>query len=69
MYYEIMIAREEFKVRNAKLNAAHEVEGVTVVVPNIVDRALLALRAALTTGLTAMLRPHPAQVSGGAVAK
>ncbi len=69
MYYEIMIAREEFRVRNARLNATHEVEGVTVVVPGIVDRALQALRTALTTGLIAVLWPHPAQMSGRAVAK
>ncbi len=69
MFNEIKIAQAEFQIRNAKLNTAHEVEGVTVAVPNVFDRALQALRAALSAH-TLMVKPtHRSRVSGGAAAK
>ena len=41
------IARMEHELRNAKFNNAQVIEGVSVSVPNIIDRALAALRNAL----------------------
>ena len=41
------IARMEHELRNAKFNNAHTIEGITVDVPNVFDRALAALRDAL----------------------
>jgi hypothetical protein len=40
------IVRVEHELRNAKFNNAQAIEGVTVSVPNVFDRALAALRHA-----------------------
>lgn len=47
MFNVFKIAQAEYHIRNAKFNSTHDVEGMTVQVPNILDRAVLALRAAL----------------------
>jgi hypothetical protein len=47
MFNEIKIAQAEFQHRNAKFNNLKEVEGMTVQVPNVIDRAVMAVRKAL----------------------
>jgi hypothetical protein len=48
MFTEIEFVKSEYQLRNAKFNNKKEVEGYTVQVPNILDRAVMALRNALT---------------------
>ena len=50
MFNVIDIAQAEFKLRNEQNLRAGAVEGMTVQVPNIIDRMLLAVRARLTRG-------------------
>ncbi len=58
LFNELNIAQAEYQTRNAKYNRNNEVEGVTVVVPSIVERALQALRTALAGRPTAAQKPH-----------
>jgi hypothetical protein len=69
MFNEIKIAQSEHQIRNAKYNRMHEVEGMTVVVPNIFDRALQAVRTALTSRSTAAQKSHATLTRGGVAAK
>ncbi len=43
MFNEILIAKAEHQLRNAQLARTQDMEGVTVTVPNVIDRALQAL--------------------------
>ena len=47
MFLEFQIARAIHAEREAQYNKAEVVEGMTIEVPNIVDRVVLAVRAAL----------------------
>ncbi len=69
MFNEIQIAQAEYRVRNAKFNHAQEVEGVTVQVPNVLDRALWAVRTALARHTTKATQSSKALTRGAAVAK
>ena len=58
LYQTNQIAQAEFKAFEAKFNNRRTPEGVTVIVPNILDRALAALRNALTGRKTAVGQPR-----------
>lgn len=69
MFNEIQIAQAEYQLRNAKYNNHKEVEGFTVQVPNVIDRALMALRALLANRTP---KPHQSRTvvsRSGAVAR
>ncbi|HEY3341530.1 MAG TPA: hypothetical protein VGK81_05910 [Anaerolineae bacterium] len=69
MFYTIQIVQAEYQARNARLNASKEVEGILVQAPNIVDRAVLAVRAALTGHRAAADKSRAVYSHGTAVAK
>jgi hypothetical protein len=69
MFYTIQIAQAEYQARNARLNASKEVEGMTVQAPNIVDRAVLAIRAALAGQQVTAGKSRAVYSHGTAVAK
>jgi hypothetical protein len=69
MFNTIQIAQAEYQARNARLNASKEVEGMTVQAPNIVDRAVLAIRAALTGQRVTAGKSRAVYSHGTAVAK
>ena len=58
MFDVIQISRAEYKLKNARLNDWEVVEGTIVQVPNIFDRAVLAIRAAFTGRRPAADKPH-----------
>jgi hypothetical protein len=58
MFDVIQISRAEYKLKNARLNNWKVVEGTIVQVPNIFDRAVLAIRAAFTGRRPAADKPH-----------
>jgi hypothetical protein len=69
MYFELLIAQREFQIRNAKMNTWQEVEGITVQVPNVIDRAVMALRALLVNHTPKPRQTNTVTVRSGAVAR
>ncbi len=69
MFNEMMIARVEYRLRDARLNSRTDVEGVTVSVPSVIDRGFLALRAALTGRQTTQTACSNRPISSCTVAK
>lgn len=58
MFDVIQISRAEYKLKNARLNDWKVVEGTIVQVPNIFDRAVLAIRATLSGRRPVANKPH-----------
>ena len=69
MYYEFEIAKAKHAELDAKYTHPREVDGVTVRVPNIFDRALSVVRAVLGHRTTKVTTPNTAHNGGAAVAK
>jgi hypothetical protein len=67
-YDIILLAVENYRERTRKAEYK-EVEGVTVQVPNILDRAVLTLHKALTRRTHKVYQSGPQLVHGGSVAK
>ncbi len=57
MYNEFLIAKVKYDEMVAELNRANRMEGVTLPVPNLFERALAAARAVLAGHLTNVARP------------
>ena len=60
MFYEFEIAKAKHAELDAKYTHPREVEGVTVRVPNILDRAVWAVQAVLAHRVTKHKRSNPA---------
>ena len=69
MYNEIKMVQSEFELRNAKYNNLKEVEGCTVQVPNVIDRAVMAVRALLVNRAPKPRQSSKVIVRSGAVAR
>jgi hypothetical protein len=69
MFDMFLIAKAEYQMRNAKFNKMNEVEGVTVHVPNIIDRAVLVMQALLAHRTSRTPQPFTTLRQGRAVAK
>ena len=69
MFDVIQISRAEYKLKNARLNDWEVVEGTIVQVPNIFDRAVLAIRAAFTGRRPAADKPQMTYGHGAVVTK
>jgi hypothetical protein len=69
MFNEIKMVQAEFLIRNAKYNNMKEAEGFTVQVPNVIDRAVMAVRKALTNQLAKPRQTNTVPVRSGAVAR
>ena len=69
MFNEIKMVQSEFELRNAKYNNMKEVEGFTVQVPNVIDRAVMALRAMLTKHTPQPRQPRTTVTRSAAVAR
>jgi len=65
MFQEFQIAQAKHAEWDAQYNSAQTVEGMTVSVLNVVDRAILAIRAALVA-LTAGRSPSALRGSAAA---
>ena len=68
MYDMLRIAALEYQIRNGKLSKVNEIEGVTMQVPNILDRAVVALRALVAKHTPKASQPLTMRQSG-AIAK
>ena len=69
MYYELQIAQREFEIHNAKYNNPKVVEGYTVQVPNVIDRAVMAVRALLAKATLNLHLRHTMVTHNGALAR
>ena len=67
-YDTILLAVENFRERTKKAEYK-EVEGVTVQVPNIIDRMVLTLHKALASRTHKVYRPGSQLAHSGSVAK
>ena len=69
MYFELLIAQREFQIRNSKFDKWQEVEGLTVLMPNVIDRAVMAVRKALANRTPKLRQSNKVIVRSGAVAR
>jgi hypothetical protein len=69
MFDVIQISRAEYKLKNARLNDWEVVEGTIVQVPNIFDRAVLAIRTVLTGRRPVASQPQMHYGHGAVVTK
>ncbi len=69
MFDVIQISRAEYKLKNARLNDWEVVEGTIVQVPNIFDRAVLAIRTVLTGQRPVASQPQMNYGHGAVVTK